>query len=87
MPVPWMLPTLAPRWKVWNSRGRSSAGMPMPLQIASYAVPARYFVTGLQTIFLAGDVWSVIWPNMSGMAVIAAVYIGLTARKTKTRLD
>ncbi len=63
------------------------AGMPLPLQIASYAVPARYFVAGLQTLFLAGDVWSVIWPNMSGMAVIAIVYIGLTARKTKTRLD
>jgi ABC-2 type transport system permease protein len=62
-------------------------GMPLPLQIASYAVPARYFVAGLQTLFLAGDVWSVIWPNMFGMAVIASVYIGLTARKTKTRLD
>ena len=63
------------------------AGMPLPLQIISYAVPARYFVAGLQTLFLAGDVWSVIWPNLAGMVIIAAVYITLTALKTKTRLD
>jgi ABC-2 type transport system permease protein len=63
------------------------AGMPLPLQIISFAVPARYFVAGLQTLFLAGDVWSVIWPNLAGMAVIAVVYITLTAVKTKTRLD
>ncbi|MBY0226108.1 MAG: ABC transporter permease [Hyphomicrobium sp.] len=63
------------------------AGMPLPLRIISYAVPARYFVSGLQTLFLAGDVWSVIWPNLTGMAVIAVVYITLTAVKTKTRLD
>jgi ABC-2 type transport system permease protein len=63
------------------------AGMPLPLRIISYAVPARYFVSGLQTLFLAGDVWSVIWPNLAGMAVIAVVYIVLTAVKTKTRLD
>lgn len=63
------------------------AGMPLPLRIISYAVPARYFVSGLQTLFLAGDVWSVIWPNLTGMAVIAVVYITLIAVKTKTRLD
>ncbi|HRN87376.1 MAG TPA: ABC transporter permease [Hyphomicrobium sp.] len=63
------------------------AGMPLPLRVISYAVPARYFVSGLQTLFLAGDVWSVIWTSLLGMSVIAAVYIGLTALKTKTRLD
>lgn len=63
------------------------AGMPLPLRIISYAVPARYFVSGLQTLFLAGNVWSVIWPNLAGMAIIASIYIALTASKTKTRLD
>jgi ABC-2 type transport system permease protein len=62
-------------------------GMPLPLRIVSYAVPARYFVAGLQTFFLAGDVWSVLWPNLVGMALIATIYISLTALKTKTRLD
>ncbi|MBY0560076.1 MAG: ABC transporter permease [Hyphomicrobium sp.] len=63
------------------------AGMPLSLRIISYAVPARYFVSGLQTLFLAGNVWSVIWPNLAGMAIIASIYITLTASKTKTRLD
>jgi len=62
-------------------------GMPLPLRIVSYAVPARYFIAGLQTLFLAGDVWSVLWPNLAGMALIATIYISLTALKTKTRLD
>jgi ABC-2 type transport system permease protein len=63
------------------------AAMPLPLRIVSYAVPARYFVSGLQTLFLAGNVWSVIWTSLLGMAVIAATYIGLITLKTKTRLD
>ena len=63
------------------------AGMPLPLQMASYAIPARYFVSVLQTVFLAGDVWSVIGPNLAGMALITAVYLTVTVFKTKTRLD
>lgn len=63
------------------------AGMPPALQLVSFAVPARYFVAALQTVFLAGDVWRVIWPNMVGMAVIAAIYISLTMMSTKMRLD
>lgn len=63
------------------------AGMPQVLQLVSFAVPARYFVASLQTLFLAGDVWGVLWPNLAGMAAIATVYIGLTSLSTKTRLD
>lgn len=63
------------------------AGMPPILQIVSFAVPARYFVASLQTLFLAGDVWGVLWPNLAGMVAIATVYIGLTSLSTKTRLD
>lgn len=63
------------------------AGMPPILQLVSFAVPARYFVASLQTLFLAGDVWGVLWPNLAGMAAIATVYIGLTSLSTKTRLD
>jgi ABC-2 type transport system permease protein len=63
------------------------AGMPPVLQLVSFAVPARYFVASLQTLFLAGDVWGVLGPNLAGMAAIATVYIGLTSLSTKTRLD
>ena len=32
----------------------------------TYLLPARYYVALLQTVFLAGDVWSVILPNTRG---------------------
>ena len=61
--------------------------MPWPLQLISYAVPARYFVSTLQTLFLAGDIWSVILPDLVGLFVIAAVFFALTVAKTRTRLE
>ena len=33
------------------------------VQFITHLVPARYFVAILQTVFLAGNVWSVILPN------------------------
>ena len=44
------------------------ASMPHWLQIITYAVPARYLVSILQTLFLAGDIWVVLWPNLLGLA-------------------
>ena len=32
------------------------------------SLPARYYVALLQTIFLAGDIWAVILPNMAVLA-------------------
>ncbi len=61
--------------------------MPVALQVVSYAVPARYFVSTLQTLFLAGNVWSVIFRDLLGLSVIAAVFFALTALATKTRLE
>jgi ABC-2 type transport system permease protein len=48
--------------------------MPFAVQLVTYVLPARYFVALLQTIFLAGDIWSVILPNA---AVLAAMATGL----------
>ena len=45
---------------------------PAVVQIISYALPARYYVALLQTVFLAGDVWSVIVPNTLALAAMAA---------------
>src|SRR5262249_31448989 len=38
-------------------------GMPRPIRLITTILPARYFVPSLQTIFLAGDVASVLIPN------------------------
>jgi ABC-2 type transport system permease protein len=49
-------------------------------------LPARYYVTLLQTEFLAGDVWSVIAPNAAVLALMAAVLLLLAQRATRKKL-
>ena len=60
--------------------------MPTPIRLITYLMPARYYVTLLQTIFLAGNVWRVIVPNMLALAVMTAL-LGLGSRAvTRKRL-
>jgi ABC-2 type transport system permease protein len=40
--------------------------------LITYVLPARYYVALLQSVFLAGDVWSVIVPNTLVLALMAA---------------
>jgi len=60
--------------------------MPAVLQGLTHIVAARYFVSILQSLFLAGDVWSVIVPNAAALAIMALVFLGLTRRFTRKRL-
>jgi ABC-2 type transport system permease protein len=59
--------------------------MPAVVRVVTYVLPARYYVTLLQTIFLAGDVWSVVLPNAAVLAGMAAVFLlwarGVTHKK------
>lgn len=61
--------------------------MPSPIQALTRILPARYFVSILQTVFLAGDVWSVLVPNAIALAIMATFFLGLTRRKARKRLD
>ncbi|HLY89979.1 MAG TPA: ABC transporter permease [Acetobacteraceae bacterium] len=63
------------------------AAMPRWLQFVTYFVPARYLVSILQTLFLAGDVWPVILPNLAGLAAAAVVTLAATLLVTRRRLD
>jgi ABC-2 type transport system permease protein len=63
------------------------AAMPHWLRIITYFVPARYLVSILQTMFLAGDVWAVILPNMAGLAAAAVLALAATIAVTRRRLD
>jgi ABC-2 type transport system permease protein len=60
--------------------------MPAPVRLITYALPARYYVALLQTVFLAGDVWSVIVPNAAVLAGMAAVLLVLSLWVTKKKL-
>lgn len=63
------------------------SSMPQVIQWLTYVIAARYFVSSLQTLFLAGNVWSVILPNVVALALIAAFFLGVTALRTRRRLD
>jgi ABC-2 type transport system permease protein len=60
--------------------------MPAPVRLLTYALPARYYVALLQTVFLAGDVWGVILPNAAVLAGMAAVLLLLTRGMTRKQL-
>ena len=60
--------------------------MPLAIQLISFLLPARYYVSLLQTEFLAGDVWSVILPNAAVLAVMATALLLLTRVATRKRL-
>jgi ABC-2 type transport system permease protein len=60
--------------------------MPVAVRLLTYVLPARYYVALLQTIFLAGDVWGIIVPNMAVLAAMATVLALLTRRATRKTL-
>jgi ABC-2 type transport system permease protein len=60
--------------------------MPAAVRAITYMLPARYFVTLLQTLFLAGNVWSVILPNAAVLAVMVVALLVLSRRATRKKL-
>ncbi|PVZ87059.1 hypothetical protein C9426_13050 [Serratia sp. S1B] len=61
--------------------------MPAVVRMVTYIIPARYFVSTLQTLFLAGNITTVLMINLLFLIASATVFIGLTAWKTRRRLD
>jgi ABC-2 type transport system permease protein len=60
--------------------------LPAIVQLITFLLPARYYVTLLQTIFLVGDIWAVILPNAAMLAVMMVVLLWLARRATKKQL-
>jgi pyoluteorin transport system permease protein len=61
--------------------------MPAVIRGITYALPARYAVTLLQTLYLAGDVGGVIWVNMGVLVLMAAGLILATRLATRKQLS
>ena len=61
--------------------------MPLPIQAVTYLIPARYFVSALQTLFQAGFVAHVLLEDLVFLLLSATLFLGLTALKTARRLD
>lgn len=63
------------------------SSMPPAVQAVTRIIPARYFISCLQTLFLSGDIASVLVPNTLALCVIAGALVLLVALTTKRRLD
>jgi ABC-2 type transport system permease protein len=61
--------------------------MPAPIQVLTHAIAARYFVAILQTVFLAGNIWSVIVVNALALVLIAGFFLAQVRRLTRKRLE
>ncbi|QAR33992.1 ABC transporter permease [Geovibrio thiophilus] len=63
------------------------SSMPAAIRGLTYLFAARYFVTVLQTLFLAGNVRSLLIANTAAIAAVASVFFIIIAAKTKKTLD
>jgi ABC-2 type transport system permease protein len=63
------------------------SSMPAPIQVITHVIAARYFVSMLQTIFLAGNIWPVIGVDALALVIMSAVFLGLSRRKFRKRLE
>lgn len=61
--------------------------MPPLIQLITYLIPAKYFISSVQTVFLAGDIWSLFLPNMAAMLVLGGLIFNVARLKTNKRLD
>lgn len=63
------------------------SSMPNWIQFLTYAIPARYFVSSLQTLFLAGDIIPLVIRNLIPIWTITLILFAIIAKKTVKRLD
>jgi ABC-2 type transport system permease protein len=60
--------------------------MPSWLQVLTYIVPARYFVSSIQTLFLAGNVYEIFLTSVAGIIAIGAIFFLLVLTKSRKGL-
>ena len=62
------------------------SSMPRWIQILTYAVPVRYLMPLLQSVFLAGDIWPLFLPNILAMLGFGLVFFLAANRVTRRRI-
>lgn len=63
------------------------SSMPVALRAFTHIIPARYFVSSVQTIFQAGSLWKLLLPDILMLMGTTVIFIGLTAKLTKRRME
>ena len=61
--------------------------MPLWLQCFTYIFPARYYVSSIRTLCLAGDVWEVILPDLIVLLVMATLLFVMLDKKMKKNVE
>jgi ABC-2 type transport system permease protein len=61
--------------------------MPQPIQVFTYLIPARYFITALKAIYLKGVGLEVIYIEILFLTGFAVLVLALASAKLKKRLD
>jgi ABC-2 type transport system permease protein len=59
---------------------------PRFIQIVSYVVPARYFVSASHTLFMAGDIWPVLIPDAFALLVMSVCFLAIARYNLGKRL-
>ena len=60
--------------------------MPLPVQLVTYLVPARYFIVILKGIFLKDIGYSILWPQLLFLFLYAAAVFLIAARRLNQKL-
>lgn len=63
------------------------SSMPWWLQDFTHIIPARYYVAIVQTLFLTGDIYAIVIPNLIAMVVLGSVFFAIILKITRKRLD
>ncbi|WP_392559914.1 ABC transporter permease [Orbus mooreae] len=61
--------------------------MPAIVRMITYLIPARYYVNAIQTLFLAGDIISILLVNAGFLLSFMVILLLITIKKTKLNLD
>ncbi len=60
---------------------------PWPIRAISHIIPARYFISAAHTLFLAGDVWPIVWRDATALGIMAAILIALARSRLGKRIE
>ena len=63
------------------------SSMPTPIRLATNLVPAKYFVSCLHSLFLVGNVWEILLPNLLFLGVVGLILFTIVAAIVRKRID
>ncbi|MDR1609261.1 MAG: ABC transporter permease [Holosporales bacterium] len=63
------------------------SSMPLWLQFLSYIFPAKYYVSSVRTICMAGDIWEIIVRDSLVLGAMAAILLWLLKKKLRKNVE